>query len=100
MAKLLKNAYPITQPNWNNSYGSNESLIEKQEAEMEDLFKKSEKAQKEGKIEGLLWGFPVGDGAAWYLVTKADPLTLQWVPYMDAWRAPDYVIRGLRKGDL
>ncbi len=42
----------------------------------------------------------MADSYAYYAVVKMAPLVLQWVPYMDQWEAPDYVIRGLRAEDI
>jgi len=52
-----------------------------------------------GEVVGILLAFPVADGYAHYRVSKASPLTLQHVPYGDAWRIPAAHIRGLRKVD-
>lgn len=60
----------------------------------------SKKAKRAGKLEGRIWSYPVADGLAYYLVSKASPLTLQWIPWGDAWQAPHIVIRGLRVSDL
>jgi len=52
-----------------------------------------------GEVVGILLAFPVADGYAHYRVSKASPLTLQHVPYGDAWRISAAHIRGLRKAD-
>jgi hypothetical protein len=104
MARLLKKPYSLTQPKHadatNGNYKRYELDMQKQGTEFQKLFKASEKAQERGELVGQLFGHPIADGCAWYLVVKAKPLTLQWVPYMDAWEAPAYVIRGLRTEDL
>jgi len=53
-----------------------------------------------GDIVGLVLMFPAADGNAVYRVTKASPLTLQHVPFGDAYRVPPAHIRGLRKQDI
>jgi len=53
-----------------------------------------------GHIVGGLIRFPRGDGYAYYLVTKDKPLTVQSVPYSDAWQADHMTIRGLRRADV
>jgi len=53
-----------------------------------------------GDVVGLLLTFPVADGHAFYRVSKASPLTLQHVPFGDAWRVPPAHIRGLRRQDI
>lgn len=104
MARLLKTPYPLTQPmhvdTRKGNYEEYKLACRKQEAEFAKLFKASEKVIEKGALVGRLFGFPIADGSAWYIITKAKPLTLQWVPYMDAWQAPTYVIRGLRTEDL
>ena len=40
------------------------------------------------------------DDGAYYIITRAEPLTVAWIPYCDAYRAPAPWIRGLRKEDF
>ncbi|MFQ5412625.1 MAG: hypothetical protein ACE5EC_10010 [Phycisphaerae bacterium] len=49
---------------------------------------------------GVLMSFPIADGAAVYRVSKESPLTLEHVPYADAWQIPHAHIRGIRKADV
>ncbi len=65
-------------------------------AELQDI----SDALSKGETVGGVLNFPVGDGMATYVVTKAHPLTLKWVPHGDQWQVPDYTIRGLRKADI
>jgi len=58
------------------------------------------RAVPKGVLVGLLVSFPYADGAAYYRVIKEKPLTLQHIPYGDAWQVPGYQIRGLRKEDI
>lgn len=53
----------------------------------------------EGSVVGLLMSFPIADGCATYRVSKESPLTLEHVPYGDAWQIPYAHIRGIRKAD-
>lgn len=102
MARLLKTLYPLNVPN-RDDYDSYEEWREgwqKHDSEFNELVKNDEKAEKKGELVGRLFGHPMGDGAAWYIVVKAKPFTLQLVPYSDAYTAPTYVIRGLRPEDL
>lgn len=84
MAKLLPDSYqlpPITYtPNWREC---------PHEKAFEQLCKDRE-----------MFSTPVADGAAWYIVVKRKPLTLQHVDYSDAWHAPAALIRGLRLSDI
>ena len=43
--------------------------------------------------------FPAGDGQAMYHVVKENPLTLEFIPYGDAWQIPTAHLRGLNYGD-
>tara|TARA_R110000824_G_scaffold261570_3_gene450210 strand:+ start:343 stop:681 length:339 start_codon:yes stop_codon:yes gene_type:complete len=43
--------------------------------------------------------FPAGDGQAMYHVVKENPLTLEWIPYGDAWQIPTAHLRGLNYED-
>lgn len=44
--------------------------------------------------------FPWADGHAYYYVYSETPLTLQHIPYGDAWHVHDATIRGLRLSDI
>ena len=48
----------------------------------------------------FVWNFQVADSYAYYEVAKLKPLQLVWIPYMDKWEAPAYVIRGLSTEDV
>lgn len=50
-----------------------------------------------GQVVGAVLQFPMGDGAAYYLVTKASPLTVEHIPVGDAWHAGQETIRGINK---
>lgn len=67
---------------------------------MHKLESASIKAEKEGKVIGRLMYFGVADGHATYLVVKERPLTLQHVPYGDAWHIPGAHVRGIRVADV
>lgn len=53
-----------------------------------------------GEVVGVVLQFQVADGHAIYRVSKASPLTLEHVPYSDAWRIVPAHIRGIRKQDV
>lgn len=57
-------------------------------------------ALPEGAIVGGLLDFPRGDGKAFYLVTSAKPLTLQHVPFGDAYRVDPVTGRTLQVLDV
>lgn len=52
------------------------------------------------EVVNVVVSFPRGDGQAYYIVTKERPLTLQWIPYGDAWTVEPALIRGLTKKDI
>jgi hypothetical protein len=64
--------------------------------ELEDAFAQ----QPEGTLNGAIISFPYADGRAMYLVQKENPLTLQHIPYGDAWQIPAAHIRGLLLEDI
>lgn len=73
--------------------------FKKQIAELDRLQERSD-ALAPGQLEGLLFSHPVADGKAYYLVTKAEPLELQHVDFLDGYALPAAHIRGLEKEDL
>jgi len=94
MARLAKRSYP--------GFASDRFTIEaytEQERLLLDLQAASDHLPP-GVIVGRLVYFPWADGHAIYIVTKDKPLTLQHVPYGDAWEVPYTYIRGLRRSDI
>lgn len=53
-----------------------------------------------GEIVGAMLQFPIADGYAVYVVTKARPLTLQHVNYCDGYSIPGAHVRGITKADV
>lgn len=54
-----------------------------------------------GKLTGELVHYPMGDGAAIYMVADAKHNTiLIHCPIGDAWHLPEWQTRGLRKSDI
>lgn len=91
MAKLLATPYPAPVLRT----GSFDSYCKETEAVYQKLMEKSN-SLAENEVVGALLSFPVADGSALYLVTKASPLTLQHVPLWDAYQIPAAHISGLR----
>jgi hypothetical protein len=61
----------------------------------------SEAVNPEGDdLTGAVLRFPAADGYAVYRVVKHRPLTLEHVPYGDAWRIPAAHLRGLTHDDV
>lgn len=67
---------------------------------MEALSEKSAKVDPDGDLTGALIRFQVADGYAVYVVSKHEPLTLQHVPYMDAYQADAATVRGVNKNTV
>jgi hypothetical protein len=96
MAQLAKKPYPMRQF----AVGDNfDEVHTAQKAELDKLQAAADKL-KPGEIVGGLLRFPRGDGYALYVVVKDKPLTLQHVPFGDAWQVDHVTIRGLRRGDV
>lgn len=93
MAQLHKNPYPMpTNKDWRLEFDLQGEEIAR--------LRKTSAALPEGEIVGGLIKFQIADGYAHYLVTKASPLTVQWVPYCDNYQASAPTIRGLNKADI
>lgn len=81
MARLHPNPYPGFQRDPAETF---ESYFTRTAALLAQLRAASD-ALAEGAIVGGLLSFPRGDGTAFYLVVSAKPLTLQHVPFGDAY---------------
>lgn len=78
-----------------------EAWLSRTEGALAELERESGRVDVDaGDVVGLMLMFPAADGHAVYRVSKASPLTLQHVPFGDAWRVPPAHIRGLRKSDI
>jgi hypothetical protein len=77
-----------------------EDFSKREEAMMEELSKKSAQVDPDGDLTGALIRFQVADGYAVYVVSKHEPLTLQHVPYMDAYQANEATVRGVNKNTV
>lgn len=99
MANLAKTSYPLPELKFG-ARPFSEILREQYEA----FDKLQEAASKvdidKGEVVGLIHSIPWADGAAYYLVTKEKPLTLQHIPVGDAWQIPYTYIHGTRKYDI
>lgn len=77
-----------------------EDFHKREEALMQELSDKSAKVDPDGDLTGAVIRFQVADGYAVYVVSKHEPLTLQHVPYMDAYQANEATIRGVNKNTV
>lgn len=66
---------------------------------LEELQAKSD-ALPAGEYVGAVLSFPIGDGYALYLVQSTAPLTIQHIPYGDAYGIPGAHVRGLDMNDV
>lgn len=103
MAKLEKFRYPWP---WRDEMDGKphpkvdwEKKMKDEHEALENLLRVSSKL-KPDQVVGAVLRWPRGDGYAFYIVTKEKPLTLQWVPYSDAWQVETALIKGLSKADV
>lgn len=97
MARLAKK--PV-EGEWDMREGEDvDAYLKRTDAMLKELTDASA-AVPDGGVVGVLLHFPVADGSAIYRVSKESPLTLEHVPYGDAYRIPDAHIRGIRRADV
>lgn len=96
MAKLSNDSIPGFEQQPNEDFMA---YLERSRKLLKDLEDK-EAALPEGKYEGVILSFPYADGYAMYLVQKTSPLTLQHIPFGDAWQIPAAHLRGLNLDDV
>lgn len=96
MARLSDDIYPMPDLTWDTKTKFEDTPHGQ---EMNRLIAISD-ALPDGQIVGGVLGWGRGDGTAYYLVTSARPLTLQWIPFMDCWQVEDALIKGLTKADI
>ena len=68
--------------------------------EFENIHAESLRTYRAGEVKGLLYHSPVADGAAYYRVVKAEPLTVERLPVGDSWSLPAPHVRGLELFDI
>ena len=95
MAKLHSKSYAFKSAHAPYSAES----VDEQVAELNRLEAQAGKLA-DGEIKGAILSFPVADGKALYLVTSDKPLTLQHLPFFDAYAIPEAHVRGLNKADV
>ena len=95
MARVAAAPHVLPEPDYKNY----DPRTDPHEVAFQKLLEES-KALPEGQLVGALISWPRGDGRAWYRVTAERPLTLQHVPYGDAWTVEPALLRGLRKADV
>ena len=107
MAALSRREHPFPNIPFRNKNGKINhptwEQIEKNHDEQEKALKaliKCSKTLPKGEVVGAVIAFGVADGAAYYIVTKANPLTVAHIPYGDNYHVNGLMIRGLRKSDV
>ena len=97
MAKFDKMKYP----GFNKLQGETFDACYKRTVKaMRDLEDKSAQINPSVSIVGALIKFPYADGFAYYIVSQDKPITVQHVPYGDAWQADPVTIRGIDKSTV
>ena len=102
MARLASTPYPWKwrEPEYDYpNITSFETVLQEEQEALEALIEKSANLPP-GQVVGAVLSWPVADGRAFYIVTKEKPLTLQHIPFCDAWHIDPILIRGLRKDDV
>lgn len=66
----------------------------------EKLCAASDKVDLSKRVIGCVVGFPYADGHAFYKVLNDNPLTLEHIPYGDAWRLAAYSEAGILEDDI
>ena len=94
MARLHKDSLKLC----NGSF-ADPGFFDAQSAEINRLQNASDSLAP-GTLKGFVYAAPIGDGYAMYLVKSEAPLVLQHIDYMDGYRVPAPMIRGLRREDL
>ena len=70
------------------------------EKQLNDLIDTSDQVDVTKTLVGVVISFQVADGYAYYRVSKDKPLTLQHIPFCDAYQVHPATIRGLGKQDI
>lgn len=87
------------RPEGNWELGNTGNIFEEQERLLAELEKVSSSLNG-NDVVGAIIRFPIADGYALYRVTKEKPLTIQHIPFGDAWSIDSAYIRGLRLVDV
>ncbi len=79
---------------------TDEEKLEKTEYALHQLLLISESIDLTKTLVGVVVKFQVADGYAYYRVSKDRPLTLQHIPFCDAYQVHSATIRGLTRDDI
>jgi hypothetical protein len=98
MAQLAKTSHP-GKWEWDMTQGI-DAEIKRTEAMLNELMDRSAQVDPSGDLSGAVVKFQVADNYAYYVVIKDKPLTLQLIPFCDAYQISDAHMRGLRREDV
>lgn len=103
MARLAKKSHP---GDWSYDMSKGRDGFAKSETLFAELQATSRAVPLDGSpndksdLTGIVLQFPFADGYAHYVVIKNKPLTLQHIPFCDAWQVQPALIRGMRRVDI
>lgn len=89
MAILSGEAYVLPELVWDGDFRSSEHMMA-----MQALQNVSDRLPL-GEVVGAILSWQRGDGYAYYLVIDDEPLTVQFIPFLDKWTVEDELIKGI-----
>ena len=98
--KIIKGNF-ANKRNWENCK-EGESVYDLEEQKYDELTEKSKLATNNNLV-GHIFKHQIADGYAEYLIIEdkgGEDITLQHIDLFDAYEAPVYVLRGLRREDI
>ena len=101
MAKVIACTEPTKWREVN--YSTTETImavLKRQDGQLQELEEISRQVDLKKTCVGVVLFFSVADSYAVYCVVKDRPLTLEHIPYGDAWHADARLLRGLRRQDI
>ena len=94
MAKLASTVPP---GDWTLNWKSKRDEID---VPLKALQEVSDKVDLDKTLVGACIQFQIADGYAHYRVVKDRPLTLELIPFLDAYQIPEAHLRGIRRVDI
>jgi len=94
MAILHDESYELPELIWDGDFESCEHMVA-----MRKLQQASDRLP-DGQIVGGVLSWQRVDGYAYYLVVADDPLTLQWIPFLDRYKVEEPLIKGIDREDV
>lgn len=104
MARLYPKPYPGFEKepgeNFQTHISRTNKLLENLARTSADLSRKAARQAEAKSLRGIMLRFHVADGFAFYLVVNSNPLTVQHIPFGDAYSVSAAHIRGLSRSDV